>query len=172
MFPLVHPLYPSSLVLHFVTAGGKRCQGRTERLGTRSSPSRTTSRRDASMRQTRRNARSTLASTCARASGHGERGGVGGGASYLILDSRIHKCYPWCFTPLFLCLSLSLCMSLSLPALCSRCPRSMPFFRYGINLPTGQTVDGDGGTDDPLRTRKEICATNSQTGAYRGNTDK
>ena len=95
-----------------------------------------------------------------------------GGASYLILDSRIHKCYPWCFTPLFLCLSLSLCMSLSLPALCSRCPRSMPFFRYGINLPTGQTVDGDGGTDDPLRTRKEICATNSQTGAYRGNTDK
>jgi hypothetical protein len=48
----------------------------------------------------------------------------------------------------------------------------MPFFRYGINLPTGQTVDGDGSTDDPLRTRKEICATNSQTDAYRGNTDK
>ena len=106
-------------------------------------------------------------------SSSGARGEVFfGGASYLILDSRIHKCYPWCFTPLFLCLSLSLCMSLSLPALCSRCSRSMPFFRYGINLPTGQTVDGDGGTDDPLRTRKEICATNSQTGAYRGNTDK
>ena len=55
-------------------------------------------------------------------SSSGARGEVFfGGASYLILDSRIHKCYPWCFTPLFLCLSLS---PLSALDALSRCPSS------------------------------------------------